>query len=488
MATYNVRRVSRKRVAIPVAVLALQLFAAEAVEDQLTTLCAALDSDIGGGSGKGAFIGLASDHIHQVKVGSDGVERWTTIKADEDSEQQPGGNPWGPPPSGSIRNSFTGEYLQVLPDDRDSFGGNDPGPRVKQWVNWHAFPDVEALTTTTLSFSLHVGESGGGMHTLFLRWTGGDLRGAGDSMYVAMFDDQGRVVPGPDAVKPTSVPIDDPEHDFLGCCYNMKSHACPCFKEPPGEDKCPTIWGGRDGFIAANEAKQYGIMCDVGNGVMDIVRAPRWFEFAGQEEGNVMDFDSEPWDATCEAEGQSTIDSGRDFATWDLEGGKDYTITFFPREDGTAFDAFYLAGPKALPPSPETRLKAGASTVCTGKESSKSAHIPTPDFEETSKEVPSGRPMLMDGDDDGGRKGTSSITVVIGVVLVIFAAIVSLRGALYIFPSAQDYIVGKLEPYRERLQQMGINLPEGGTGSYNQMQSLDDFSGSFDYVPPQNGV
>ena len=57
-----------------------------------------------------------------------------------------------------------------------------------------------------------------------------------------------------------------------------------------------------------------------------------------------MDFDSEPWDATCEAEGVGTADSGTDIASWELEAG-DYTLSFYPREDGTCFDAFYLVGP-----------------------------------------------------------------------------------------------------------------------------------------------
>ena len=72
---------------------------------------------------------------------------------------------------------------------------------------------------------------------------------------------------------------------------------------------------------------------------MEGVQAPLWYLFAGQEYGNVMgapraqplapghgplttvlratspaDFDSEPWDMTCEAAGIGTADSGKDFA------------------------------------------------------------------------------------------------------------------------------------------------------------------------------
>lgn len=53
--------------------------------------------------------------------------------------------------------------------------------------------------------------------------------------------------------------------------------------------------------------------------------------------------------------------SGLDFATWTLPAGR-YRFVIYPREDGTAVDAFYLAGPGVSPPNSLT-LNAGASTT-----------------------------------------------------------------------------------------------------------------------------
>ena len=63
-----------------------------------------------------------------------------------------------------------------------------------------------------------------------------------------------------------------------------------------------------------------------------------------QNYGNVMDFDSEPWDATCEAEGVGTADNGLDRAEWQLDVG-DYSLRMYAREDGTAVDALILTTP-----------------------------------------------------------------------------------------------------------------------------------------------
>lgn len=113
-------------------------------------------------------------------------------------------------------------------------------------------------------------------------------------------------------------------------------------------------------FVDVQSAKRFGIQCPVGRGEFESVPAPIWYEFAG---GNVLDFDEVPWDATCEAEGTGTADSGADFAQWQLEIG-DYELRFYPREDGTAFEAFYLAGPDANAPASNFRLSLGNSTVC----------------------------------------------------------------------------------------------------------------------------
>jgi hypothetical protein len=46
---------------------------------------------------------------------------------------------------------------------------------------------------TGLAFRLRV--STPGVHTLFLRWTGGDTVGGGDSLYATLYDAQDRLVP-----------------------------------------------------------------------------------------------------------------------------------------------------------------------------------------------------------------------------------------------------------------------------------------------------
>ena len=130
--------------------------------------------------------------------------------------------------------------------------------------------------------------------------------------------------------------------------------------EPIGADGNPSCERWQTVERAAHWAQ-----CPMGPGQMDSVVAPSWYEFAGQEDPHSMDFDSEPWDPTCEAEGTGSRDTGLDFARWNLAAGR-YRLVIHPREDGTAFDAFYLAGPGAPPPN-ALRLILGASTTsCTG--------------------------------------------------------------------------------------------------------------------------
>lgn len=74
-------------------------------------------------------------------------------------------------------------------------------------------------------------------------------------------------------------------------------------------------------------------------------------------------FNSQPWDATCEAEGSNTADSGHDFPSWELPSG-DYELRFYAREDGTALDAIYVAGPKAAAPGISQSYHQGESTLC----------------------------------------------------------------------------------------------------------------------------
>ena len=96
---------------------------------------------------------------------------------------------------------------------------------------------------------------------------------------------------------------------------------------------------------------------------MTIVHAPEWYLYAGQEAGDVMDFDSEPWDVTCEADGSNTRDSGHDFPSWWLREGH-YQLRIYAREDGTALDGIYVAGPTARAPTVSMRYSRGDSTFC----------------------------------------------------------------------------------------------------------------------------
>lgn len=137
----------------------------------------------------------------------------------------------------------------------------------------------------------------------------------------------------------------------------MVTHACPCHEANPNDNlTCPN-------FINKEKASSFGAQCLLGPGIMDIVEDPRWYLFAGQEAGDVMDFNSEPWDVTCEAEGSNTKDSGHDFPSWELGGG-DYELRLYAREDGTALDAIYVAGPGAPSPDVTKLYQAGDSTIC----------------------------------------------------------------------------------------------------------------------------
>ena len=76
-----------------------------------------------------------------------------------------------------------------------------------------------------------------------------------------------------------------------------------------------------------------------------------------------MDFADEPWDATCEANGSNTHDSGHDFPSWYLEEG-DYDLRIYAREDGTALDGIYVAGPDSVALGITSKYNAGDSTLC----------------------------------------------------------------------------------------------------------------------------
>ena len=289
----------------------------------------------------GSFIGLVVDDVYTVRAPQDGSpERWELVDETTVTEDK------------RVANSFCGVYLQVLPDDGDDYNSVF-GPKSFVW--------------TAVEFKLRVPEKG--TYTLFARWSGGDVVGGGDSFYVLVADAAGNVVEGAPTWKEKKVPIDETPGAFSGCCYDTSTHACPCSTEleVDGKQACEDAEGY---WVATADAVKWGATCVAGEGLMEPM-APLWYEFAGQEYGNVMDFDSEPWDATCEAQGTGTADSGRDEATWELEAGT-YTMKFYPREDGTALDAIYVAPFGASPPEGLV-LAEGQSSTCPKSASSSSS-------------------------------------------------------------------------------------------------------------------
>ncbi len=285
----------------------------------------------------GSFVGLVGDFYWDATADEAG-ESWELIHASGllDDKEQP-----------SPANSYLGVYLQVEPDDGDSHA---PGTS----LDADPFADI-----CDVRFAITVRTAG--IHTLSVRWTAGDTVGGGDSLFAVMrrasVDGKGAIVGGLLTYKPKLEPIADSRFSGGGCCYDMVTHACPCHHS---DIDCTGYWADAD------SAAGFGAVCEVGSGEMEIVRAPRWYLFAGQEDGNVLDFDSEPFDATCEAEGVSTRDTGLDFAQWELDAG-DYELHFYPREDGTALEGWFLAGPDTsmdqLAPA-DLPLMPGASTLC----------------------------------------------------------------------------------------------------------------------------
>jgi len=257
------------------------------------------------------------------------------------------------------RNSYAGHFLQVVPDSGRTYPGR--GKHLEQ---------VEELVGASpcLVFRLEVKKEGTGWHTLFVRWTGGDNVGGGDSFFVAMHRTKGKgekgFVTGQRTLKPAVVPMNSDVTSYAGCCYHYVTHACPCLKEAPVDgDNSTACPSEQHKFIDTASAIKFGVQCLIGKGDMEMVRHPHWYLFAGQEAGDVMDFDSEPWDTTCEAEGSNTRDSGHDFPSWDLTQGE-YELRIYAREDGTAIDGIYIVGPDGDAPGMEQRYTEGDSTIC----------------------------------------------------------------------------------------------------------------------------
>jgi len=288
-------------------------------------------------------------------------QKW--ILVDEGTSSDPGVN--------YPINSFGKKYLQALPDECRRY------PPYSEDIPLTG-PDQLEGVSPSVTFTIRAEKSG--THSLFLRWTGGDNVGAGDALYVALKDKETKkYVSGAATVKPAVEAIDGPLSNYAGCCYSITTHACPCYEKEEDAIDCSyfsksdntthSLWQPRQ------SASEFGAICPVGAGAMTIIPAPEWYLFAGQEKGNVENFDAEPWDATCEAEGDSTADSGRDFANWDLSAGRDYDLVIFVREDGTALDAIYIAGPGGEAPNFMKRYTYGDSTICLRKKKSSSHNV-----------------------------------------------------------------------------------------------------------------
>merc|ERR1712183_1103360 len=125
------------------------------------------------------------------------------------------------------QNSLGGKFLQVKPDT----GGTYPDPSLHHHCHLKIITDIEG-ESPYISFTLRVKKGGEGIHTLFVRWTSGDTVGGGDSFFVVL-KHKGEIVHGQRTIKPAVVPINSNTTTFAGCCYQHKTHACPCFLTKP---------------------------------------------------------------------------------------------------------------------------------------------------------------------------------------------------------------------------------------------------------------
>lgn len=79
-------------------------------------------------------------------------------------------------------------------------------------------PEQLEGVSPAVTFTIRAEKSG--THLLFLRWTGGDNFGGGDSLYVALKDKKtNKYVSGAETIKPAVEAIDGPLSNFGGCCY-----------------------------------------------------------------------------------------------------------------------------------------------------------------------------------------------------------------------------------------------------------------------------
>ena len=176
----------------------------------------------------GVFVGLATDEesytTHQGPVGDDDEnsnnnndpQNWILTAENRHNSNGAGGR--GP------QNSYDSRFLQVLPDSGRTYPGRGEHLQRANDLDGHS---------PYISFRLKVTKEGQGIHTLFLRWTGGDTVGGGDSLYVVLYKSQKKndakktLVNGQQTVKPAVVPINAGMSRYAGCCYDPV-RACVC--------------------------------------------------------------------------------------------------------------------------------------------------------------------------------------------------------------------------------------------------------------------
>lgn len=263
----------------------------------------------------------------------DEIQEWALVQKERRNDKQPNG-------------AFGNKFLQVSPDIGRKYP--DAGLILDN-------PKQLEGMSPYVAFNIRVDEEG--WHTLFLRWTAGDTVGTGDSLFVALKDtDKDKYVPGQFTIKPTMKPISDLPYE--GCCYDKVTRACSC-------DITKIKCNGNKEYFDKAKASDLDIQCPIGSGAMTFVNDPLWYLFSGRGvNSDKEDFGTEPWDTTCEAQGDNTADSGKDSASWYLSKGQEYELRIFAREDGTALDAIYIVGPGGDAPLPYRQFNANQSTFC----------------------------------------------------------------------------------------------------------------------------
>ena len=158
--------------------------------------CAAPSS---AGATAGAIIGLTSDNTYNVRLPLDAPrnpEKWTVVQHDSPPMNEKG------TPVTAVPGSFTGSYMQVLPDDGSSY---------------YDIHGEGSFTMTGLEYVIDVATPG--EHTLYLRWSAGDDKGAGDSLFIVMREyATDHIVPGKSTLKPKLEAIDAVANKWAAAC------------------------------------------------------------------------------------------------------------------------------------------------------------------------------------------------------------------------------------------------------------------------------